>query len=189
MTTTTTVFNLKKVLGRDLPEVLDRRTRKCPQCGGVGWDDSTVRVAKCCRCSGSGIVKLAQTDPQQPDPPNNAEAGADIPSPGDPEPSATTPPVDFGDTLADDDLLGNLPSENEIPPEQLKSDIAAMLSSSFSHTVAAVFDHVSGFDTEMSSDKRAKYAGQDQQMAYYIYQRLDVMTPEQLRSTFKVFRK
>lgn len=175
---------MKKATGKELPKVLDRRLRMCPQCGGVGWNDNAAGVARCVRCSGFGVVKLAQAKPPEDDIP------ADVPSgtPAEPSPSADAV-GDFDDSLLEGTLADEAPSEDSIPPQQLKSDIASMLSSSFSHTVAAVFEHVAGFDTEMSAEMKAKYAGQDQRMVSYIYKRLDAMTPEQLRSTFKVFRK
>lgn len=183
---------MKKAFGKDLPRILGRQLRNCPQCGGVGWDDNMARVARCVRCSGSGIVKTGLAEPADEVAAEGSLAGPDLPEPPrQPEetPLGSEDLKDFDDSMIEAVLSDEVPIENNIPPQQLKSDIAAMLSSSFVHTIEAVFEHVAGLDTEMTGTKRANYVSKPQDMLFYVYKRLDVMTPEQLKSTFRVFRK
>jgi len=174
-------FNFKKMFGKDVNPSHKGGDRRCPQCDGVGIEDG-VRLAGCRKCFGTGLMKLAQADV-----PENDLAPAD-PTPTEETPEAALPSssdefrVDY--VAGPDDVVQ--PPAPELPPEQMRKAVAAMLSGSFKHTIAAVFGHVATMN-KMPEVNQAEHT--PDAMLDYLYAQLERMDINGLRSAFEVLRK
>ena len=195
-------FNLKRDTGLELPVIeakeetataeLPEGMRSCPQCDGLGAEDSAKGTIACRKCHGEGLVRQASEERQMVKTAQSEEGDVE-------DILGDVENADISDAEIEDQPGGDLvldlegtPYDQAMPPredatvEQLKQDIAVMLSGSFDDTIVPVFDHVASLK---GLTERTQGEYNSSEMKDFLYEQLDDMSIEELRTVFEVIRK
>ena len=207
-----TTFNLRRDTGikpievkaakEDLnpePEAEEIQSEPCVQCNGIGAEE-TGRL--CRKCKGAGVMeKVASAVPAME---RTAEDWIPILDDDDEDEEIDflssedveeiEPPSPLKDEVSIQSGAENpIPANKGASPDQLKNNIASMLSSSASSTIGIIFDHIA--DTEGIDDDARKALSYSYDainpgmMLDYIYDKVDVMDESSLRTIFAIIRE